>query len=83
MKRKSVIVASIAWASLVGAAGAMTLDEFFELKIRPTLMNSCFTCHGGEKTSGGLRVDAREHLMSGGERGAAIMPGDVIAEVEV
>ena len=55
---------------------AQTADEFFETKIRPVLIGTCFQCHGGEKTSSGLRLDRRQHLMSGGERGPAIVPGD-------
>lgn len=55
---------------------AVDHDEFFETKIRPVLMESCFKCHGGEKTSSGLRVDGREHLIAGGDRGAAILPGE-------
>jgi uncharacterized membrane protein len=51
-------------------------DTFFELQVRPVLVTRCFKCHGGEKTSSGLRVDSREALISGGERGAAIVPGD-------
>ncbi len=49
--------------------------EFFELHIRPVLAGTCFKCHGGESTSGGLRVDSREALVAGGERGPAIVPG--------
>jgi hypothetical protein len=51
-------------------------DTFFELKIRPVLAGTCFKCHGGEKTSHGLRVDSRAALLKGGERGPALVPGD-------
>ena len=51
-------------------------DTFFELQVRPVLATRCFKCHGGEKTSNGLRVDSREALIAGGDRGAAIVPGD-------
>jgi hypothetical protein len=51
-------------------------DTFFEVKIRPVLADSCFKCHGGAKTSHGLRVDSREALLKGGTAGAAIVPGD-------
>src|SRR5262245_47717902 len=50
-------------------------DTFFELKIRPTLAARCFKCHGGEKVSGGLRLDSRAALLRGGERGPALVPG--------
>src|SRR5215470_18353768 len=48
--------------------------EFFETHIRPTLMDACLKCHGGEKTSRGLRVDSREALLKGGQSGPAIVP---------
>lgn len=52
-------------------------SEFFETKIRPVLMGTCFECHGGEKPKSGFRVDDREHLMHGGDSGeAAIVPGE-------
>ena len=68
----------LAWLSLLplGQVLAVTPDEFFETKIRPVLVDACFKCHGGDKTASGLRLDGREHLMSGGDRGPAIIPGD-------
>ncbi len=48
-------------------------ESFFETKIRPVLVSRCFKCHGGEKTSSGLRVDSREALLKGGESGAALV----------
>ncbi|HEU5431316.1 MAG TPA: DUF1549 domain-containing protein, partial [Thermomicrobiales bacterium] len=50
-------------------------DSFFESKIRPVLADMCFRCHGGEKTSGGLRVDSRTALLRGGDSGPALVPG--------
>ena len=50
-------------------------ETFFELKVRPVLARHCFKCHGGDKTGGGLRVDTREALLKGGERGPAVVPG--------
>lgn len=47
----------------------------FEAEVRPILVGKCFKCHGGKKTSNGLRVDSREALLKGGESGAAIVPG--------
>lgn len=52
--------------------------EFFEKKIRPILVNNCQGCHSAETNSkGGLRVDDRNGLIAGGNRGGAIAPGDV------
>jgi len=51
--------------------------EFFEKKIRPLLVDNCYACHSADTNSkGGLRVDDRNGLLTGGGRGAAIIPGD-------
>lgn len=71
------VVRALALVLVVAAWGAVRADErddFFELKIRPVLAGACFRCHGGTKTSGGLRVDGREGLLKGGESGPAIVP---------
>ena len=52
--------------------------RFFESRIRPLLIANCYGCHSlsAGKSKGGLRVDTREALLSGGESGPAIVPGD-------
>ena len=52
-----------------------TAEAFFEKKIRPVLAETCFRCHGGQKTSGKLRVDSAEAFSKGGESGPALVPG--------
>ncbi|HVL68384.1 MAG TPA: PSD1 and planctomycete cytochrome C domain-containing protein [Vicinamibacterales bacterium] len=49
--------------------------EFFEAKIRPLLVESCFDCHTDDE-KGGLRLDSREALLKGGDSGPAIVAGD-------
>jgi mono/diheme cytochrome c family protein len=49
--------------------------EFFESKIRPLLVESCFDCHTADE-KGGLRVDSRAALLKGGDTGPAIVVGD-------
>jgi cytochrome c553 len=50
--------------------------EFFEKKVRPLLVENCFTCHSADTNSkGGLRVDDRNGLLTGGGRGPAVVPG--------
>lgn len=53
------------------SARASEQDDFFEAKIRPVLVGTCFRCHGGGKTSGDLRLDSRERLLKGGSSGPA------------
>jgi hypothetical protein len=51
--------------------------EFFEKKIRPVLSEHCYQCHSeaAKKSKGGLRLDSREGLLKGGDRGPALVPG--------
>ncbi len=77
---RSLPITSIAWivllsTSALAASPEKHSDELFELHIRPVLVGTCFKCHGGESTGGGLRVDSRASLVKGGERGPAVVPG--------
>src|SRR5580692_1996992 len=49
-------------------------SEFFEARIRPLLVNNCYSCHTRSKL-GGLRLDSRASLIEGGKSGPAIVPG--------
>ena len=50
--------------------------EFFENKIRPILVNNCFSCHTNT-AMGGLRLDSEEAMLKGGsKRGAAVVGSD-------
>ena len=48
--------------------------EFFESRVRPVLSTHCFECHG-HKAKGGLKLDSREAILTGGDSGAAVVPG--------
>jgi hypothetical protein len=53
--------------------------EFFEKKIRPVLVEKCYSCHShqAKKVKGKYYLDSREGIRKGGESGdAAIVPGD-------
>ena len=60
-------------------ASAQTLEEidFFEMRVRPVLAENCFACHSGQtqQPMSGLRVDTRDALLQGGDRGPAVVPG--------
>lgn len=58
-------------------------ESLFKSKIAPVLEQHCYRCHSAKATEiqGGLRVDSRESLLSGGDSGAAIVPEDVDASL--
>jgi hypothetical protein len=63
-------------ADMPGAAEV----EFFEKKIRPVLVEKCYSCHSAEaraksKLRAGLRLDTSAGLLAGGDNGPAIVPG--------
>ena len=54
--------------------------EFFETKIRPVLVKSCYKCHSQQAANknelkGGLLLDTRQGLLRGGESGPAVVVG--------
>jgi hypothetical protein len=50
-------------------------DAFFEKNVRPVLAGQCFKCHDAKKQRGKLRLDSRAAVLSGGDRGPAMVPG--------
>ena len=57
-----------------------TADQiaFFEKKIRPVLIESCYECHSADskKIKGGLQLDTRDGFRKGGDSGPSIQPGN-------
>ncbi len=51
---------------------------FFESKILPILQSRCYECHSqSHKVKGGLALDSKSGWQTGGDHGAAIIPGDL------
>src|SRR5262245_51604759 len=50
---------------------------FFEARIRPVLVDKCYSCHSSqaEELQGGLLLDSREGLLRGGDSGPAVVSG--------
>jgi hypothetical protein len=67
------IVANPARAADPAAAGV----AFFESKIRPVLVEQCYSCHsvGAGKSKGALQLDTKASLLKGGESGPVLVPG--------
>jgi hypothetical protein len=69
---------TLAGAGVSAAALPREQVEFFEKKIRPVLVESCYKCHSAEagKPKGALRLDFRDGLLQGGDSGPALVPGN-------
>ncbi|MBA4066135.1 MAG: hypothetical protein C0501_20940 [Isosphaera sp.] len=62
-----------------GLAAANDFDHF-EKKIRPVLVEQCYSCHSDDaeakkKLRGGLKLDTRDAVLAGGDTGPALVPG--------
>jgi mono/diheme cytochrome c family protein len=65
-----------AWPDVqAGTKPESVLSDHFESHIRPVLAQQCFACHTNSK-NGGLRLDSRDDLITGGKSGTALVPGD-------
>ena len=68
-------------ADWIAAQPAVSLDQavFFEEKIRPVLVDSCYECHSKEagQNKGGLSLDTRFALRQGGNSGPGVVVGDL------
>ena len=61
--------------AISGSQTGRANEDYFEQHVRPLLVERCYTCHSGEKTSGGLALDSRQGWQQGGDSGPAIVPG--------
>lgn len=78
LRTACLLLGAISMAFGPAAKGADDV-ELFERQVRPVLIGTCLRCHGPEKQNGGLRVDSRHALLTGGDSGPAIVPKDVDA----
>jgi hypothetical protein len=75
-----LILCLVSFSSRVQAQGGKSKGvdpsaiEFFERAIRPILVEKCLSCHGPEKTKGGLRLDSRDSILKGGNAGPVVVP---------
>jgi len=61
---------------LPATAVAETPEDLFEKHVRPLLLSKCTKCHSDEKSESGLKLTSRQGLMTGGDSGPAIVPGE-------
>ncbi|MBK7927897.1 MAG: hypothetical protein IPJ98_10520 [Bryobacterales bacterium] len=70
----SLSLLALSFAAPLRAEITPAQSEHFELKIRPLLAKNCFSCHTQSKM-GGLALNSREALLTGGKSGPAIKSG--------
>ena len=72
-----ISLALMSWlaSALPAAEPTAQAITFFENEVRPLLVEKCQKCHGPRKQESGLRLDSRQALLKGGERGPAVVPG--------
>ena len=80
MSVRRVLLLSL-FAALAGPAPADDPKwiEFYERKIRPLFAEHCGKCHSADaaankKLKGGLRLDSRDGVLTGGDSGPALVP---------
>ncbi|QEL17111.1 PSD1 and planctomycete cytochrome C domain-containing protein [Limnoglobus roseus] len=76
--RSALALLVVVTTAAAGRAGEPDAGKvaFFEKKVRPILVGQCYACHSADtKPAGGLRVDDRNGLLTGGNAGAAVVPG--------
>ncbi len=84
--RQLVVLLVACWPAHLAVANDPAADMFFEQKIRPVLVEHCYSCHSTEAAAkkqlkSGLFVDSREGLRRGGDSGPAVVPGDLSASL--
>jgi mono/diheme cytochrome c family protein len=69
---------AISAIALCSGQGSVDAQESFDFahKILPVLKKHCAQCHTGEQKKGGLSLNTRESMLSGGESGAEILSKD-------
>lgn len=83
---ETIAICTAIMLSLVSTASAQETFtpsqlDFFENEVRPILVQRCYECHADGEAGGGLSLQSRKAMLSGGETGAAIVPGDADASL--
>ena len=79
MSARHCIVGAIFALSVAPPLAAQTTDvDFFESKIRPVLVQRCYSCHNSKLAApkGELVLDTKEGLLKGGTSGPGLVPGN-------
>src|SRR5262245_7118856 len=83
MAYRSIIATTVLAGAIAAPRQAFSQDlkgiDFFEAKVRPVLVEHCYSCHSAgipaKKLEGGLLLDSRDGLLKGGDTGPAFVSG--------
>lgn len=76
MLPRPILSLSLAFIASACACAAEDPVAQFEREVKPILEERCFDCHGPKKQKGGLRLDQKAGMLSGGDSGEpAVRPG--------
>lgn len=72
-----ILLVGLIVPSAAMAQGTPADATFFEQKVRPLLVEHCYSCHSAsaKKVKGGLLLDSREAILKGGDSGPAAVVG--------
>ncbi len=74
------LIASFALSGPPTSAAPPDSVDYFELRIRPVLVEHCYECHAADsEQQGGLSLDTKSGWQVGGDSGPSIVPGDAAA----
>ncbi len=65
----------------IPAVSAEDLSALFTTTIAPVLKRACQGCHGSQQALSKLNLESREAMLRGGQRGAAVAPGNANASL--
>ena len=80
MQCSPIRVAFTAWlcVGLGSAANADAPPDYFEVHVKPLLVDRCLSCHGSDR-KGGLDLRQPKTALAGGDSGPVIESGDPAA----
>jgi mono/diheme cytochrome c family protein len=56
-------------------APAADSPQFYTQRVQPIFAANCYRCHGGMNHHGGLHLDSRSGILTGGKKGVVVVPG--------
>src|ERR1043166_9019452 len=76
--RQSCLRTMLLVTGILSGTISFAADDFFASRVQPIFQERCFKCHShsAEKIKGGLVLDSLDAMLTGGDSGPAIVPGN-------